>query len=45
MFSIKVAYKGKNIALPRGINSLLKIEDELKNRFPGEFPNGVTFKY
>jgi len=35
MLSIKVAYKGKNIALPRGINSLLKIEDEIKNRFPG----------
>ncbi len=37
MFSLKVAYKGKNILLGKGVDSLEKICDDVKSRFPGEF--------
>jgi hypothetical protein len=35
MFSIKFAYKGKNIVLPKGTDSIKKIEQEVTSRFPG----------
>ena len=43
--SIKIAYKGKNILLPKGMESIKKIEDELISRFPGDFVFGVSLKY
>lgn len=45
MFTIKIAYKGKNILLPKGIDSTGKIESELISRFPGEFPYGAALSY
>lgn len=45
MFSIKIAYKGKNILLPKGTDSIKKIEDELLSRFQGDFANGVALSY
>lgn len=43
--SIKIAYKGKNILLPKGTDSIKKIEDELISRFSNEFVYGVGLKY
>jgi hypothetical protein len=34
MFSIKIAYRGKNILLPKGTDSIKKIEQEMTSRFP-----------
>lgn len=45
MFSLKIAYKGKNILLGKGTDSFKKIEQELNSRFPGEFPYGIVLKY
>lgn len=45
MFTIKVAFKGKNILLGKGITSFDAIKNELEARFPGELPFGVIFAY
>ena len=45
MFTIKIAYKGKNILLPKGTDSIKKSEQELASRFAGEFLYGVVLSH
>ena len=45
MFTIKVAFKGKNILLGKGITSFDTIREELEARFSGQLPFGVIFTY
>ena len=45
MFTIKIAYKGKNFLLSKGTDSIKKIEQELTSRFPGDFVHGVALSY
>jgi hypothetical protein len=43
--SIKISYKGKNTLLPKGVDSLQKIESEMGNRYKDEFKYGIILKY
>lgn len=45
MFVIKIAFRGKNILLGRGIDSFEKIKSEVETRFPGEVPYGIRVRY
>ena len=45
MFTIKVAYKNKNVLLGKGIKSFDTIRDELSARFPGDQTQEIVFRY
>lgn len=45
MLTIKIAFKGKNILLSKGVNSIEKIREELAARFPIEEITRVCFSY
>lgn len=46
MFTIKIAYKGKNFLLSKGTDSMKKIKEELTSRFPADFAtHGIAISY
>lgn len=45
MFTIKIAYKGKNFLLSKGTDSMKKIREELTSRFSADFAHGIAISY